>query len=116
MRAFYMRADGMPEMDSRHFRIWPLDEVKLLRDEHPALSTLALYPPTSFVVCDFLIWSHAYAITLDRDPSRATPIVGVAGTSDDPAFVAASWTEFLKLLLVDGPALYFMTSRPTPRR
>ncbi len=100
LRTFYSRTDDMLQMDANLMRIWSLDEI----EKEAGPSGLAYLAPHTFIICDYLIWSEAYAITLSADPTQATPVVAV-GTGHFP-ILAASWTQFLNLLLTNSPTLH----------
>lgn len=96
LRAFYTELGGTDCTSVRShspdgFAIWPLSEVR------PAA-------PGLFVIADYLHLSWTYAIALDQtaDGPHPVTILDVA----EPKPVAASFTEFIDLYLVDSAKLY----------
>jgi hypothetical protein len=53
-----------------------------------------------FVIADFMIASHVYAIRLSDDVSRGTPVVFICG--DSHMRIASSFTEFVEMYLEGG--------------
>ena len=53
-----------------------------------------------FVIADFMIRSHVYAIRLSDDASQETPVVWICG--GDHARIAGSFTEFGQEYLTGG--------------
>jgi hypothetical protein len=64
------------------------------------LATILESPERYFVFADYMIRSHVYAIRLDPDAYRETPVVGLAGSLVWRA--AGSFTEFAEKYLGEG--------------
>lgn len=63
MREFYLSANGNSDMDRNFYKLWPLQDVKLVCEEltDPTDTDRNDYPQC-FIFADYLLWCWAYAI------------------------------------------------------
>jgi hypothetical protein len=98
---------GGVDVDREGFAFWPLERIQplpLVCSETAVPIPPVERPECYFVFADYLQWSWAYAIRLG--PTNNAIIFVGAGNGE---VIADSFTEFVRLYVVDSPALY-----PTP--
>jgi hypothetical protein len=114
-RDYFLRINGMKThwrnaQDPEGYAFWPLERVKTVSEEaakhqHSEEWSNFLEADSLFIFADYLGWSWAYAIRLNRDPLESTPVY-IIGKNPLPIRVADSYLGFIELYLVDSPILY----------
>jgi hypothetical protein len=116
MRDYFLKQDGMSSdwqysKDKtgfcKWFSLWDVARVRPAAEEL-AEGDLQAGPELDqyFAFADFLDWSWAYAIRLTSHPREGGRVV-MLGTADGlPLEIAASFGEFVDLLIQDSPRLY----------
>ena len=97
----YFRAvDGMneDESDPNMFEFFPLHrlqdvETLGLHAEVPELAWSLPDPRGWYIFCQYMIWSHAYAVCLGTAQADTSPVIWM--TRDAHGEIAASFSEFL---------------------
>ena len=93
LREYFSTIGGMPDdaMDSKtQLRIWRLDEVVPATEHLGPADVFDGY----FILADYLLWSHAFAVRLENVERPSSEVAVIGGS--EPVRVAASWLEFLK--------------------
>ena len=88
LREYFRTVDGCDDVDRDEFRFFPLAQVEKYKSPKDSGSY--------FVLVDYMIGSHGYAIRLSAEPSDANPVV-LAWV--DGSRVAESFTEFVEKYL-----------------
>ncbi len=101
MKAFLSGVGGMEinDWDQHEIRFWRLDELVPLGQE---VETLADEHKDYFVFADFLISSHCYAISLDRN----APGQVMRASSGEIEILCETFSDFLRTYL-DDPEMLF---------
>jgi hypothetical protein len=111
LKDYFTTVNGMERWWSDHdlFEFLQLGAVKSVPEELAEFRGIPNYgnvvnalphPERYFVLADFLICSHVYAIRLSNDASQETPLVGICG--DRFWNAAESFTEFGEKYLRSG--------------
>jgi hypothetical protein len=102
MRRYFLAIDGMSSSatDDDLFHFCPLQEVQPVIEAFPDADVKGY--SGYFVVAEFSLWAHAYAIRLSTNED--CPVAVVAG--DAPVLVASSFSRFLEQYLHDPPSLF----------
>jgi hypothetical protein len=105
LRDYFATVDGM-ESDDYWLEFLRLGAVRSVPDEmadYPAFSDIVNTLPDAgqhFVIANFMLSSHFYAIRLSRENSQRTPVLWILG--EHHAQIANSFTEFGERYLLEG--------------
>lgn len=105
VRAFYEHMNGTPDMtDGAHglITLWSLDKWKRIEDESPEFAQGAL--ANTVVFADHSYWCWAYSARFTADEPKGMEVYVVA--NGEPIPIAASFTDFVQMVLSDDRALY----------
>jgi hypothetical protein len=114
-REYLLHIDGMAQVgghdcDEQGFGFWPLSRIKAVPDECaaskvqvPTLEGIEHY----FAFADYMQWSWAYAIGLDRAHSGEILQFGTLS----PGIITHSFAEFVEAYLHDSEQLYLPQKR-----
>lgn len=107
LRDYFLCVNGMPSgvCDEVLIRFWMLEEVKPLSEGAPDFSSPRYInsPESVFLLADYSIWAHAYAIRLSRN-TELNEIFVVGGNS--PILIFKSFSEFVDSYITDKYLLF----------
>lgn len=114
-RDYFLCVNGMETywpnaQDQQGYSFWPLERIKAVPEEagnHQYGDRWSRVPGAKslFIFADYLDWSWAYAIRLGKDSLEKTSVFIIA-KKETPIEVAASFSDFVELYLVDSPTIY----------
>jgi hypothetical protein len=113
---YYQSVDGMAEgqTDNDMLEFLPLNSLKSITEELIEFGGIPDYrglreslpdPYQCFVIIDYMIRSHVYAVRLSHDPLAVTPVIWICGPHWE--VIAPSFSDFGERYLLDRTAILF---------
>ncbi len=107
LRDYFLCVNGMPQgaSDEALIRFWMLEEVKPLPEVAPDYSSPQYIdsPESLFLLADYSLWAHAYAIRLTTPPAKSNEVFVIGG--DSPVLLFSSFSELVDSYLTDKDSL-----------
>jgi len=107
LRDYFLWVNGMPAgvVDEALIRFWALEEVKPLSEGAPDYSNPQYIkkPESVFLLADYSLWAHAYAIHLVSAPIESNKVFVIGGEYPIPLF--NSFSELVDSYLTDKDLL-----------